>query len=854
MVGCHYFTAMVVQKLTFRVVVWVLIALARLRFPVNESLLSVIRRRYNDNTVRLIRRFERLDRKLRKAELDLAFLDKCNELGLIPNFLLFKVSNKHLRNSNVYISCCKSLLNEERDHKRSHIRIHRRELISLKSELQRVLNVIDYSHVISCLLRSNDKGLDLQKKVQDKKLHKLLERSKAFCNDPKKVIHNFSSHKLSKIEEDLLVKGLNFSILPKNLNYADYCVNFELLFRSLRFDKNLGTDTLEFIRTRIKDVALSSFRDFKSNSIEDNNLTKDEQLALKNLAAKKDLVIQKSDKGNSIVILNKPDYKNKVLDIILDSEKFKKVHILPGKEIRFMLNQEKRFKTILSTLHKEGKISTEEFNKLNPVGSKPGILYGLSKIHKPLVNGLPKVRPILSAIGTAGYNLAKFLVPLLNPIANSPFSIINSFQFYEDILAQDSSLVMGSLDVDALFTSIPLDETINLGVNNIFKNSSLVKGLTKDDFKELLNLATKESLFIFDGDYYYQTDGVAMGSPLGPTLANLFMSHHEQIWLQNCPSEFKPKFYRRYVDDIFILVEKIEHIDLFKEYLNSKHNNINFTSELEREGKLPFLDTLIQRADGKFITSVYRKPTFTGVYTHFESFLPSVYKFGLLSTLLYRYFSICSSYALFHLEVLQFKKIFLMNGYPSSFIDSCIRKFLDKIFIKKDIKSNVPKKEFFIVLPYLGNLSSKIQKRLQNLFKETVPWGKLNIVFKTHSRLSHLFRFKDLIPKDLVSNIIYSYTCPSCDARYIGETERHSKIRWGEHLGLSCFTNQPVKGINTAIKEHIGFCKCNSGFNNFSIIGSESNKQLREIKESLFINHLKPNLNIQVKSAKLYLF
>ena len=100
-------------------------------------------------------------------------------------------------------------------------------------------------------------------------------------------------------------------------------------------------------------------------------------------------------------------------------------------------------------------------------------------------------------------------------------------------------------------------------------------------------------------------------------------------------------------------------MELFKAYLNSQHNNIKFTSELENAGKWPFLDMLIDRNDGKITTSVYRKPTFTGVYTHFRSFLPNVYKFGLLSTLLFRYFAICSSYKLFHLEVVELKKIFL---------------------------------------------------------------------------------------------------------------------------------------------------------------------------------------------------
>ena len=128
------------------------------------------------------------------------------------------------------------------------------------------------------------------------------------------------------------------------------------------------------------------------------------------------------------------------------------------------------------------------------------------------------MRPILSAIGTATYNL----VPILNPIANGPISLNNLFEFNKELLDQDASLSMGSLDVDALFTSIPLNETISIGVKELFRNSNEVQKLSKKEVYDLLNLATKESLFIFNGDYYYQTDGVAMGSPLGPTFANLF--------------------------------------------------------------------------------------------------------------------------------------------------------------------------------------------------------------------------------------------------------------------------------------------------------------------------------------------
>ena len=84
-----------------------------------------------------------------------------------------------------------------------------------------------------------------------------------------------------------------------------------------------------------------------------------------------------------------------------------------------------------------------------------------------------------------------------------------------------------------------------------------------------------------------------MGSPLGPALANIFICSFESIWLRDCPNDFKPVFYRRYVDDIFALFSSPDHADKFKEYLSSKHSNINFSVEKEKDDCLPFLDVKI---------------------------------------------------------------------------------------------------------------------------------------------------------------------------------------------------------------------------------------------------------------------
>ena len=126
---------------------------------------------------------------------------------------------------------------------------------------------------------------------------------------------------------------------------------------------------------------------------------------------------------------------------------------------------------------------------------------------------------------------------------------------------------MASFDVTSLFTNIPLDETIKITADQLFSNSNNFEGFSRDEFVKLLNLAVKNCHFIFNGKFYDQIDGVAMGSPLGPLLANIFLSFHETNWLKDCPFEFKPLYYRRYVDDSFIA---LNHVTIFYHFLKWK--------------------------------------------------------------------------------------------------------------------------------------------------------------------------------------------------------------------------------------------------------------------------------------------
>ena len=210
------------------------------------------------------------------------------------------------------------------------------------------------------------------------------------------------------------------------------------------------------------------------------------------------------------------------------------------------------------------------------------------------------------------------------------------------------------------------------------------------------------SLVLFDGEYYKQIDGVAMGSSLGLTFANIFLSYHEQIWLKNCPCEFKPVIYKRFVDDTFLLFRSKDHIEEFRCYLNCQHPNIKFTSEIEENNSILFLDIKIKRMNNSFSTSIYRKVTFSGVFTNFESFNSLSYKLNLIFMLLFRACKLCSNVELFHQEILNLKDIFKRNGYPYNFIDICIKRFLSNIFIDKKVYALAPKKELVCVLPFIG--------------------------------------------------------------------------------------------------------------------------------------------------------
>ena len=191
-----------------------------------------------------------------------------------------------------------------------------------------------------------------------------------------------------------------------------------------------------------------------------------------------------------------------------------------------------------------------------------------------------------------------------------------------------------------------------------------------------------------------------------------------------------------------------------------------FSFEQEINDKLSFLDVEVSRQQGKFVITVYRKPTFSGVYPHFDSFLPEVYKVGMIYTLAYRCFKICSDWTKFHEELNFLKHVFLKNGYPLSCIDKCFKMVIDKLVINRPQVTVFEKKTLILSLPYLGDISLQTRTKLRKSFKNILNCCKLQIVFKSQRKLANVFQFKDCLPFDLLSGVVYKYTCERCNSSY----------------------------------------------------------------------------------------
>lgn len=723
---------------------------------------------------------------------------------------------------------------------------HEKELKTLLNHSESIMTADDFKQLQKYLYERSKSTKEKTTLIHEKKLTKLNNGpvGQNYLSLKNKLVHNLSSYVLSAAEERVLSRGWEFCIETKVLNSINVKTDIEVNVKKL--ETTCHPNTFRTICREMTVISARLINQLKNKNI--RNISDDEYSALMSLKKNKSIIICKADKGNCIVVLDKSDYIKKAHDI-LDQKQFKKTNK------SLLIEKEKALNSYVNKLLKEKIIEKSLYWRLHSTSSSLATMYGLPKVHK---SHYP-LRPIISSVGSYNYELAKYLADLINK--NRPdrsFSYIkDSFEFVKRIIELPSSKnqTMISFDVDNLYTNVPVNEAIEITLDNLFKgNNQPPIPFDRIQMKYLLELAVCNVPFRFLEDTYIQQDGVAMGSPLGPILADIFMSNLEKKL--NKFSTNKPLLWFRYVDDVFCIFTEKQNIDDFFGRINRWHNNIKFTKETETGGKLAFLDVLVIRdaQNNKYLTTLYRKPTNTNLYLLYESNQCRRYKLGLIRTLAIRIIRICSNDEYKQDELRLMKETLINNGYPLHLIrrgikegECVVRKMTSTTINNQKVVSD--KKNIFLSFSFYGNESAEFTKKVKRICTKYLPSIQINIAFRKSLTLKRIF-----LPiqkgKDTTNNetkVVYKISCQDCNHFYIGETCRSKSVRMKEH-------QKDIKNSseNSHVAKHSNEKKHSFDFANVETLANECNWNRRIIKESLYtsetngraLNDVKFKLNV----------
>ena len=324
----------------------------------------------------------------------------------------------------------------------------------------------------------------------------------------------------------------------------------------------------------------------------------------------------------------------------------------------------------------------------------------------------------MSSTGTASYNTSQELANILKPLVGwTSHHLKNTKDFIEQIkevkLLPDETIL--SYDIKALFTSVPIQPVINI-IKNKLENDKDLKLRTSISIEHITNLleyCLKSTYFVFKGQYYEQLEGAAMGSPLSPIIANLYIEEFEIKALSTAPNP--PTLLKRFVDDTFVVIKKC-HQEEFFHHINSIEDSVQFTAEnTYADGTLPFLDVLvIPQPDGSLSITVYRKPTHTGQYLQWDSHHAISAKCSVISTLFHRAKEVCSNRQHLEKEHDHIKQALTACKYPKWALNRAQKKTMMHRQSNHKNKgqrgnTNSIKRRTYITVPYVKGLGESVK-------------------------------------------------------------------------------------------------------------------------------------------------
>ena len=784
---------------------------------------------------RTFNKIQKLNRKLSKAKNAVLFNDICIQENILPKYTNIKLHDQRAKKQLFTEEFQRNLVKHQLKTKQELVEKLDHKLASLNEALQNSLIEASKKKTLFGYLDEKAQNYEHADKIKvKKKLTKLYGGQLNIPEGSKRAYINLSSVELTEAQHKLLNLGLNCHFQKKR-NIVDKQTELELLYQNiLRLEGDDKVSVHPDLKGQLAGEGSKIRGDDRSKL-----LTRDLREAAKQLRDDERIVIRRADKTSCFVILNRDDYNEKLNRILSDETKFTKLTEDPTKRHKAEVNRIiARANALIGGVHFE-TISGEY---------TPGYAYGTVKTHKP-DNPL---RPIISQVCTSTYKLAKRLNGLLKPYIPSKYSINSSDEFLDLLRAKRPEGEIASIDVESLFTNVPVDDTIEIIIDEVYhkRSNGLDKlALSPSILKDLLIACTKDSPFRGpEGKLYTQKDGVAMGSPLGPLFASFYMAYVENKTFSK--REISPKTYCRYVDDVFLEVRDENHLLAIIAELE-KNSVLRFTYEKHRDNCLAFLDVIVKATPDRYITSVYVKPTNTGQTLNAKSECPSKYKQSVLRAFVARAIKTSSTHELMHTELNRVKQLLVNNGYCNSEIDQEINKQLERQRQSKVTESKNGKSHILYYRNYMNTQYKTDEKILKDIIKKNVKCNsdsehiELRIYYQGQKTSQLVMKNNPNVTKPSNrTNVIYKFSCShedcrSRDAYYLGATTTTLTRRLTMHLREE---TGPVEHWITKHKQKPSHKTLKENTKTFDIINDHYRLF---IQEALYIARYKPPLNTQ---------
>jgi hypothetical protein len=739
------------------------------------------------NQPQIVHKLKYVTLKIAEVKEDIKFNKRCIQENVTPNYVQISTKATTIAARKTLQTARKIWVKEEINMQYSKLNELNKKADEIKNEINSQYHNESIEEFMEYITTWVNRIINKKRETHSKKLDKLIENQRQRQDINEDVdspfytkVKNLTNIEFNDEEIDLLGKSLKYNI-------------------NLDFKSQEQEDELIDVEVAIKKMSKEIQDPLRNNFIHELNKT---DLKIKNPNIKikgqkeyncvrtigqklsdKEAIITKADKSNTVVIIEKHDYETKVNKFINDNS-FMMLNKDPTQEYNKNAN---------TSISKCKTLSNTEKIKLKNINPKAPNLRGQPKLHK---EGIP-IRPVVNFMNAPTYKLCKFLNTKLNNKLNytQDYSVKNSLDLISKIKDVNipTNTMFISFDVSNMYTNIPTKETMEILKENLRKNNVPKNEL--DDISKLLKTTLNQNYFEFNSKYYKQNDGLAMGSPISGTLANLYMNHLETTKIMNAENPFFDKiiYWHRYVDDIICLFEGEENqCNELLQYLNSISQKIKFTIEIQKQ-EINFMDLTIYKNINKHEFKIFRKPSQTDLIINKNSNHPWQQKMSSFYSMVHRLINVPMSEKYYEEEKRTIKSLAIRNGYASNIVDKIIRKTKNKT-----LQNNEDNKKDFICMPH----SSILNKAIRKTFQHT----QFKVSYRTRNNAFHMI--KKFSNKKTQQNTdqytlpgIYKITCKDCPKYYIGQTGRNFKCRYKEHLQAIKSNNQTSQTSKFA--EHI---------------------------------------------------